>query len=60
MGGDAELEGIAVGPLRNGELLLSGSSHAVFVDGSDNNGGAVATSQLKHLEEAFFAVFVVG
>ena len=60
MGWDAELKGIAIGPLGNGELLLGGSGHPVFINGADNNCSAVATGQLKHLEETLVPVLIVG
>ena len=60
MGRDAELQGIAIGPLGDGKLFLSRASHAVFIDGSNHHASAVATRQLKHLEEAFVPVLIVG
>ena len=44
MGRDAELQGIAIGPLGDGELFLGRASHAVFIDGSHHHTSAVATS----------------
>ena len=60
VGRDAELEGIAIGPLGDGELLLGRSGHPVLIDRADHHSGAVAAGQLQNLEEALVTVFVVG
>ena len=60
MGRNAIFQGIAIGPLGDGKFTLGRSGHTLFINGADNNGGTVGTGQLKHFEEAFIAIFVVG
>ena len=60
VGGNPELEGIAIGPLGDGKLALRRSRHALLIDGAHHHTGAVGLGELQHLEEAFIAVFVVG
>ena len=60
MGRNAIFQGVAIGPLGNGKFTLGRSGHALFINGADDNGGTVGTGQLKHFEEAFIAIFVVG
>ena len=60
VGRDSELQGIAIGPLGDGELLLGRSGHTVFVDRADHHSGAIAAGKLQNLEETLVTVFVVG
>ena len=60
MGRNAEFDGIAVGPLGNGQLALGGAGHALLIDRAHHHAGAIAAGQLQHFEEALIAVFVVG
>ena len=60
MGRDAELHGISISALGNGELAIGGSCHSLFIDGAHHHTSAIGPSQLQHFEEALVAVFVVG
>ena len=60
MGGNAEFEGIAVGPLGNRKFAFGRAGHPLLVDRADDNARSVGARQLQHLEEAFIAIFVVG
>ena len=60
MGGNAEFEGIAVGPLGNRKFAFGRAGHPLLVDGADHHPGAVGAGEFQHLEEAFIAIFVVG
>ena len=59
MGRNSKLKGVAISPLRNGELLLCRAGHSVFVDGADHHAGSIAACQLKHFEETFIPILVI-
>ena len=44
MGRDAELNGISISALGDGELALGGSSHSFFINGAHHHTSAIGAS----------------